>query len=43
MHLFVSFSNLEKIIELELNATEQDNFNSSVAAVTKDLEILATL
>ena len=34
---------MEKIIELELNSSEQENFNSSVAAVTKDLEILATL
>ena len=34
---------MEKVIELELNNEEQSNFNNSVAAVKKDLEILATL
>ena len=34
---------MEKVIELALNDSEQQNFSSSVAAVTKDLEVLATL
>lgn len=34
---------MEKVIELELNASEQENFDSSVAAVKKDLEVLAGL
>ena len=34
---------MEKVIELELNRDEQNNFDSSVAAVQKDLQTLSTL
>ncbi len=34
---------MEKVISLELNDQEQENFNQSVAAVRKDLETLASL
>ena len=34
---------MEKVIELELNTEEQSNFDSSVAAVKKDLQTLAKL
>ena len=34
---------MEKVISLKLNETEQENFNSSVTAVQKDLQHLASL
>lgn len=34
---------MEKVIDLKLNAAEQANFDSSVAAVKKDLEVLSSL
>lgn len=34
---------MEKVIELELNSDEQNNFDHSVSAVQKDLQILSTL
>ncbi len=34
---------MEKVIALDLNDDEQENFNQSVAAVSKDMEKLATL
>ncbi|MDH5484452.1 MAG: hypothetical protein OEY43_04370 [Gammaproteobacteria bacterium] len=34
---------MEKVIELDLNAQEQVDFDNSVAQVRKDLDILATL
>lgn len=34
---------MEKVIDLELNTEEQANFDNSVAAVKKDLEVLAKL
>ena len=34
---------MERIIPLELNKEEQENFDSSVAAVQKDIKILDTL
>jgi malate dehydrogenase len=34
---------MERVIELKLNASEQKDFDSSVAQVRKDLQVLATL
>jgi malate/lactate dehydrogenase len=34
---------MEKVIELQLDPNEQANFDTSVAAVKKDIETLASL